>query len=233
MHILRADVPMCATFHELTLNFASQPIVQHLDTAEFFGFLIRNFRLTGLSSSLWKWYHCTVQNTAFKCVWFFFINLSPLLEEKLPGTPLLVQGLGRWEHQGAYSPARDAAASPEKLSLLVPVQTEWVPHGGGAPPHEAFGEWGEAPPAFGVLSISLCSSCSGHTPDMAVHAACVLQASGIHLMGEDTKRKVPWLCSAKEWNMSLGKQGTGPGVNYGIVPQHEEGDHSVCSSSSG
>lgn len=50
----------------------------------------------------------------------------------------------------------------------------------------------------GILSISLWSSCSGHTPDMAVPQDIVSQASGIHLMGEDTKRKVPWLCSAKE-----------------------------------
>lgn len=53
------------------------------------------------------------------------------------------------------------------------------------------------PPASVALSISLWSSHSGHMPDMAAQQDTG-QARDRHLMGEDTKRKVPWQCSAKE-----------------------------------
>lgn len=39
MCVVRADISMCATFHQLALNFAGQTIVQSPDTVEFFGFL--------------------------------------------------------------------------------------------------------------------------------------------------------------------------------------------------
>jgi len=38
MSIVKADIAMCATFHQLVLNFAGQVIVQSLDTLGSFGF---------------------------------------------------------------------------------------------------------------------------------------------------------------------------------------------------
>lgn len=138
---------------------------------------------------------------------------------------VLVQGLCRWEHQGPWW-CWDPVHSQRCCSIpREAVLTYWCQSRRNElhmVEMKLFGERGEAAlyswfwaSASGVPAVRLCS----RTQTKA--ATCISWVR--------TQREKHHGCEIWVWC----KQGTGPGVECGIVPQHDKGDHSLCSSSSG